>query len=154
MSDTACAARDGRCAMTHLGSFPPELQPPANDRDGYESEIEAVLLALRAAAVRASEKGDIAFYAEYLAEDAIGVTPSGVMSKQQILALLKKGGIRSTRTEGTRAIALSDDAGMVTYSAWFEAPEGPPRAMFVSTLYRRYADGWKGVFYQQTPLPG
>ena len=26
--------------------------------------------------------------------------------------------------------------------------------VFVSTLYRRYVDGWKGVFYQQTPLPG
>jgi hypothetical protein len=142
------------CVMSHLSSVPSALQQSAPQSDTYESEIEAVLLALKAAAVRATEKGDIVFYAEYLSEDAIGVTPQGVMTKQQILASLKGGGFKSSKIEDTRAIALSDDAGMVTYRAWFETPEGFSREVFVSTLYRRYADGWKGVFYQQTPLPG
>ena len=139
--------------MSHLSSFPQALQQHAAQQDKYESEIEAVLLALKAAAVRATEKGDVAFYAEYLAEDAIGVTPQGVLNKQQILALLKNGGFKNLKVEDTRAIALSDDAGMVTYRAWIETPEWPAREVFVSTLYRRYADGWKGVFYQQTLLP-
>ena len=45
------------------------------------------------------------------------------------------------------------DAGLVTYRATFESQGKPAVEMFVSTLYRRYHDGWKGVFYQQTLLP-
>jgi hypothetical protein len=130
------------------------LQQRPERGDPYESEIEAVLLALKAAAIRANEKGDVSFYAEYLADDAIGVTPHGVFDKRQILAALENGGYRSSRVEDTRAFVLSDDAGMVTYRAWFESAGGPPREVFVATLYRRYVGGWKGVFYQQTPLPG
>lgn len=140
--------------MSHLSSVPPALQQSPDKIDPYESEIEAVLLALKAAAVRASEKGDVSFYAEYLADDAIGVTPRGIYNKQQILAALVKGSFRSSRIEDTRAFALSDDAGMVTYRAWFEIAGAPAREVFVSTLYRRHVGGWKGVFYQQTPLPG
>ena len=140
--------------MSHLSSIPSALQQAPDKLDPYESEIEAVLLALKAAAIRANEKCDLAFYAEYLADDAVGVTPQGVFDKQQILAALKAGGFKSTKVEDTRAFVLSDDAGMVTYRAWFEIAGGPVRAVFVTTLYRRYVDGWKGVFYQQTPLPG
>jgi hypothetical protein len=140
--------------MSHLRTIPSAMQQTAPKTDPYESEIEAVLLALKAAAIRATEKGDIAFYAEYLSEDAIGVTPQGVFNKQQILAGLKDRGFKSSRIEDTRAIALSDDAGMVTYRAWIETAEWPAREVFVSTLYRRFGDGWKGVFYQQTALPG
>lgn len=140
--------------MSHLSSIPSALQQAPDKVDPYESEIEAVLLALKAAAIRANEKSDVSFYAEYLADDAIGVTPQGVFNKQQILAALRNGGFKSTRVEDTRAFALSDDAGMVTYRAWLETGGGPAREVFVSTLYRRYVDGWKGVFHQQTPLPG
>jgi hypothetical protein len=140
--------------MSHLSSVPAALQQHGSIPDRFESEIEAVLLALKAAAIRATEKGDVAFYAEYLSDDAIGVMPQGVLDKQQILALLRNGGFRSSKVVDTRAIALSDDAGMVTYRAWMETPDWPAREVFVSTLYRRYANGWKGVFYQQTLLPG
>jgi hypothetical protein len=140
--------------MSHLSSVPPALQQSPEKIDPYESEIEAVLLALKAAAIRANEKCDVSFYAEYLADDAIGVTPQGVFDKQQILAALRNGGFRSTRVTDTRAFALSDDAGMVTYRGWIEIAGAPAREGFVSTLYRRYVDGWKGVFYQQTVLPG
>lgn len=140
--------------MSHLSSVPPALQQSPDKIDPYESEIEAVLLALKAAAIRANEKGDVSFYAEYLADDAIGVTPQGIVDKQQILAAIKNGGFRSAKVEDTHAIVLSDDAGMVTYRAWFEISGGPAREVFVTTLYRRYVDGWKGVFYQQTLLPG
>lgn len=140
--------------MSHLSSVPSALQQASDKIDPYESEIEAVLLALKAAAVRALEKGDVSFYAEYLADDAVGVTPQGVFTKQQMIGKLRDGGLRSRKIEDTRAVALSDDAGLVTYRAWFETPEGFPHEVFVTTLYRRHVDGWKGVFYQQTPLPG
>ncbi|HTU68169.1 MAG TPA: nuclear transport factor 2 family protein [Steroidobacteraceae bacterium] len=139
--------------MSHLSSIPAALKQglPA---DPFETEIEVVLLALQAASVRALERGDTVFYAEYLADDAICVMPEGVLTKQRVLAMLKDGGFRASKIEDARAIALSDDAGMVTYRASIEAPGAAAREMFVSTLFRRYEEGWKGVFYQQTVLPG
>jgi hypothetical protein len=140
--------------MSHLSNFPAGLQRDSGSHGHVESEIEAVLLALKAAAIRATEKGDAAFYADYLANDAIGVTPFGVFNKQQILQGMKDGkSFKSSKIEDSRAVALGDEAGLVTYRATFEVEGRPAAEFFVSTLYRRFGDGWKGVFYQQTPLP-
>ncbi len=140
--------------MSHLSTFPQALFQGAPRHHDDDPEIEAILVALKAAAIRATEKGDADFYANYLADNAIGVTPLGVFNKQQILEGMKGGKtFKSSKIEDSRAVALGLDAGLVTYRATFEAPGEPPVEMFVSTLYRRYHDGWKGVFYQQTPLP-
>ena len=140
--------------MSHLSTFPQALFQGVPRHHDDDPEIEAILVALKAAAMRATEKADVDFYASYLADNAIGVTPSGVYNKQQILQGMKNGKtFKSTNIEGSRAVALGPDAGLVTYRATFAAPGEPPVEMFVSTLYRRYHDGWKGVFYQQTPLP-
>jgi hypothetical protein len=140
--------------MSHLSTFPAGLQRDVPDHDRVESEIEAALLALKSYAIRATEKGDAAFYADYLADDAIGVTPFGVFNKQQILEGMKDGkSFKSSKIEDSRAVALGEDAGLVTYRATFEIEGRPATEFFVSTLYRRFEDGWKGVFYQQTPLP-
>ncbi|HEV7607127.1 MAG TPA: nuclear transport factor 2 family protein [Steroidobacteraceae bacterium] len=140
--------------MSHLSNFPDGLQRDGASYSHAESEIESVLLALKAAAVRATEKADVAFYADYLADDAIGVTPFGIFNKQQILQGMKDGkSFKSSKIEDSRAVALGEEAGLVTYRATFEVEGRPASEFFVSTLYRRFADGWKGVFYQQTPLP-
>jgi ketosteroid isomerase-like protein len=139
--------------MSHLSTFPQALFQGVPRHHDDDPEIEAILVALKAAAMRASETGDVDFYASYLADNAIGVTPSGVFNKQQILQGMKGITIKSSNIEGSRAVALGPDAGLVTYRALFSAAGEAPVEMFVSTLYRRYHDGWKGVFYQQTPLP-
>jgi hypothetical protein len=140
--------------MSHLSTFPLGLLQGAPRHHDDDPEIEAVLLALKAAAVLATEKADVGFYASYLADNAIGVTPQGVFDKQQILDGIRGGkAFHSSKIEDSRAVALGSDAGIVTYRATFETPGKPPTQLFVSTLYRRYHDGWKGVFYQQTPLP-
>lgn len=140
--------------MSHLSRFPQALFQGAPRHHDDDPEIEAILVALKAAAIRATEKADVDFYASYLADNAIGVTPLGVFSKQQILEGMRSGKtFKSSKIEDSRAVALGQDAGLVTYRATFEVPGEPPVEMFVSTLYRRYHDGWKGVFYQQTPLP-
>jgi hypothetical protein len=149
-----CVSHLKEAPMSHLSTFPAGLQRDVPDRDHVESEIEAALLALKSYAIRATEKGDTAFYADYLADDAIGVTPFGVFNKQQILEGMKDGkSFKSSKIEDSRAVALGEDAGLVTYRATFETEGRPPTEFFVSTLYRRFEDGWKGVFYQQTPLP-
>jgi hypothetical protein len=140
--------------MSHLSTFPQALFQGVPRHHDDDPEIEAILVALKAAAMRATEKADVAFYASYLADNAIGVTPAGIFNKQQILEGMRSGKtVRSSKIEDSRAVALGPDAGLVTYRATFEAPGEAPVEMFVSTLYRRYHDGWKGVFTQQTPLP-
>jgi hypothetical protein len=139
--------------MSHLTTFPEKLKdPPLVEKS--EASIPAELLALKNAALRATAEGDVAFYAGYLSERAIGVTPFGVFDKQQILQAMKDGkSFRSKRVDDEQALPLGVDAGLVTYRATFESPDGKEAVFFVSTLYRRFEDGWKGVFYQQTPLP-
>jgi hypothetical protein len=140
--------------MSHLSNFPQSLQSGSPGHAPADPEIESVLLALKSAAIRATERADVGFYADYLSDDAIGVTPFGVFNKQQILAGMKDGkSFKSSKIEDTRAVALGEDAGLVTYRATFEVEGRPATDFFVSTLYRRFDDGWKGVFYQQTPLP-
>jgi len=140
--------------MSHLSTFPTGLMQGAPLHQDDDPQIEAVLLALKAAAIRATEKGDMTFYADYLADDAIGITPFGIFNKQQILAGMKDHKFfKSSQIRDSRAVALGADAGFVTYRATFEISGRPPADFFVSTLYRRFGDGWKGVFYQQTPLP-
>ena len=43
---------------------------------------------------------------------------------------------------------LTPESGIVTCKATFEAG-----SVFVTTVYGKKDDRWKGVFYQQTPLP-
>ena len=139
--------------MSHLSNFPEGMRENSLHAWG-DGPQEAALLALKDAALRATRDNDVTFYAGYLSDDAIGVTPFGVFDKQQILAAMKDGkSFRSTKVEDTRALSLGDDAGLVTYRATFATASGQATEFFVSTLYRRFDDGWKGVFYQQTPLP-
>jgi hypothetical protein len=139
--------------MSHLTIFPESLKEAPLVEES-EASVPAELLALKNAALRATAEGDIAFYAGYLSEHAIGVTPLGIFDKQQILQAMKGGkSFRSKRVDDERALSLGADAGLVTYRATFDSPDGRDAVFFVSTLYRRFADGWKGVFYQQTPLP-
>ena len=140
--------------MSQLSKIPTAFLRGAHRHQDDDAEIEAILMALKSAAIQATQKGDVGFHASYLADHAIGVTPAGVFNKQQILEGIKNGtAFRSSRIENSRAVALGTDAGMVTYRATFEAPGKPSAEMFVSMLYRKYHDGWKGVLYQQTPLP-
>ena len=139
--------------MSHLSTIPLGLLQGAPRHHDDDPEIEAVLLALKAAAVLATEKADVGFYASYLADNAIGVTPQGIFNKQQILDGIRSGkAFHSSKIENSRAVALGSDAGIVTYRATLEDGASPTQ-VFVSTLYRHYHDGWKGVLYQQTPLP-
>jgi hypothetical protein len=139
--------------MSHQSTNPEAFQSSPVMHESPD-RIELELLALKNAALRATAEGDVGFYAAYLADHAIGVTPFGVFDKQKILQGMKDGkSFRSKSIADEHALALGADAGLVTYRATFEAADGQDTEVFVSTLYRRFDDGWKGVFYQQTLLP-
>jgi len=125
-----------------------------NAESSAVNSIEKELLALKAGAIRATAEADAAFYKNYLTDDAIGVTPMGVFNKSEILKAMAGGqAFKSSKIENSHAKVLAADTGLVTYEATFERPGSEPSLLFVSTLYQRRNGEWKGIFYQQTPLP-
>jgi ketosteroid isomerase-like protein len=118
-----------------------------------DAEDIAELLRLKEAALDASARGDADFYAGYLADDAIAITPRGIADKAAVVAAAAVGGFRSLGVDDVRAWKLGPDTGAVSYVARFPAGEGAERRVLTCTVYRREADGrWSGVIYQQTPL--
>lgn len=114
--------------------------------------IQTELLRLKDAALAATKRADAEFYADYLHDEAIAVTPFGVFDKAAIVAQMSSpspsSSFVSDAVDDVRAIELSDSSGLVTYRASY-----PSGDVMVTTVYRRESDGWKGLLYQQTPLP-
>ena len=60
---------------------------------------------------------------------------------------------KSIAVRDTKTIVLSAESGIVTYKAVYENLSTKQQVeMFVTTVYARIHDEWKGVFYQQTLL--
>jgi len=119
-------------------------------------DVAAELLELKTAALAATTAADGEFYRGYLHDDALAITPYGVFDKEAIVAQMSspQSSFASDAIDDTRAVVLTDDSGVVTYRATYppNAPGEKPRVVFVTTVYKRFADGWKGLLYQQTPL--
>jgi hypothetical protein len=113
--------------------------------------VEQELLHLKDQALDATRSRDQAFYRRYLSDDATAVVPAGTFTKDQIVAAMAAGTFQSSGIADERVISLGPDAGVVTYVATFGDGEQTRKA-FVTTVYRRSAGAWQGVFYQQTPL--
>ncbi len=113
-------------------------------------DVEEQLLGLKSEALEATGRHDGEFYDRYLSDDAVAITPYGVFGRQAIIAQMSSpaSAFASTGTDDVRAFVLSDASGVVTYRAHY-----PSGDMMVTTAYRLEDDGWKGVVYQQTPLP-
>jgi hypothetical protein len=118
--------------------------------------VEAALLLLKEQALLATRNHDGDFYNHYLDDSAVAVVPFGVFRKAAIIQQMADAAspFRSMEVSDTQAIALTPESGIVTYRATFPAANGkPPSTAFVTTVYAKKNGEWKGVFYQQTPLP-
>jgi hypothetical protein len=113
-------------------------------------DIEATLLTLKDQALAATRDRDQDFYGGYLADDAVAILPAGVFDKAAVVAALSSARVpfQSSKVEDTRVMVLGPDAGVVTYRATLASGQ-----VFVTTVYARRNGLWKGVLYQQTPLP-
>jgi hypothetical protein len=114
------------------------------------NDVEKDLLALKDGALEATRKADGAFYESYLAEDAVAVVPYGVFDKKTIVEQMSSAGspFKSSAIEDTKVTVLTPESGLVTYRAHYG-----DKVVFVTTVYAKQQGRWKGVFYQQTPLP-
>jgi hypothetical protein len=113
------------------------------------SDVEQELLALKDAALAATQRADGAFYEDYLDDSAVAVVPFGVFDKKAIVAQMgsASSAFKSSSIEDVRAIVLTRESGVVTYRAVFAT-----QSVFVTTVYVKKDGRWKGIFYQQTPM--
>lgn len=119
------------------------------------SAVITELLELKQQALDATQRADGAFYASYLADDAVAITPYGVFDKAAIVAQMSSAAssFKSESIDDERAIELSPTSGVVSYRANYAGTEtAPARSVYVTTVYRRDANGWRGLLYQQTPI--
>ena len=119
-----------------------------------ETDIVTDLLSLKDAALIATKNRDAAFYDSYLDDSAIAVVPFGVFDKKGVIEAMTRtdSPLRSLGISDVKAMAVNPDVGIVTYLAKFESDDGSNRDMFVITVYVKRRAGWKGFFYQQTPV--
>jgi hypothetical protein len=98
-----------------------------------------------------------AFIRIILPGNAIAIVPFGVFDKAAIVKQMGSANsqFKSSKIEDTKAIVPTPESGLVTYKAIYEKQrEGTNNSysVFVTTVYAKINDEWKGVFYQQTPV--
>jgi hypothetical protein len=100
--------------------------------------------------------GDPAADAALLAEDFVGVYPSGFADRDGHAAQLNDGPTVATyELYQARIIVVSDDSVLLTYRADYRRPteaSNESETMYVSSLWRRHNDRWLNVFSQDTPM--
>jgi len=118
-------------------------------------DVTSIMIELKEHALEATRKQDGQFYEQFLADTAIAVAPSGVYNKEEIIQQMTSSNayFKSIAVRDTKTIVLSAESGIVTYKAVYENLSTKQQVeMFVTTVYARIHDEWKGVFYQQTLL--
>lgn len=103
--------------------------------------------------------GDQDLDASMLSEDFLGVYPTGFCDRLGHVEQLADGPtVHDFHLSETRLVALADDTVILCYRADWRAPRspgsrqpGPARAMYISSIWSRRADGWINTFSQDTP---
>lgn len=104
---------------------------------------------LKQSALDATQRADGDFYMNYLADEAIAITPRGVLDKAAIVQAMSMpdAPFKSLGIKDERYVQLSEDVGIVIYKASYASGD-----VYTSTVYKRYDGTLKGVVYQQTPI--
>ncbi|TDO49992.1 uncharacterized protein DUF4440 [Kribbella sp. VKM Ac-2527] len=119
--------------------------------------ITETLLELEERMWQANREGDAAFWAQYLRDDAFGVSKYGTLDKAQAvsLAAANENPYLKTELSEQRVIQLDDDNAIVTYrvdvTALVQGNEMQLPA-YASTVWNRSGGEWRAVFFQHTAL--
>jgi hypothetical protein len=115
------------------------------------------LVGLETAVWQALVEGDPAADARALADDFLGVYPTGYADKAEHCGQLADGPtVRSFELSEPRMLAVSETAMLLAYRAeYVRAGAGAqPESMYVSSLWCRRDGNWVNVFSQDTPNSG
>ena len=110
------------------------------------------ILALETAVWSALQDGDASADARLLADDFLGVYPTGFADGGDHAGQLDNGPtVEAFRIESPRLKVLTDDHVLLAYDAAYRRPSGVEERMYVSSLWSRRNGAWVNVFSQDTP---
>ncbi|MEY2521831.1 MAG: hypothetical protein QOJ66_396 [Ilumatobacteraceae bacterium] len=101
--------------------------------------------------------GDAEADARLLAEDFLGVYPSGFAGRSDHAGQLANGPtVAEFVLNDARLMVLSDNHVLLAYRAdlrrFSAGARAPAESMYISSLWSRRADGWVNVFSQDSPV--
>lgn len=103
----------------------------------------------------ANVAGDGAFYAKALRDDALAVSPWGVLGKEAVVAAVNanRNPYTGYRLSDPVALPLGHDAAVLTYRAEVDGEnEGGlfTHTVYATSAYARADGDWRSVFHQQS----
>lgn len=104
----------------------------------------------------ALRRGDAEEDARLLADDFLGVYPSGFANRSDHVGQLASGPtVADFELHDPRMMVISEDDVLLSYRAeWHRVAsgdDGPAASMFISSLWSRRAGRWVNVFSQDSP---
>jgi len=103
--------------------------------------------------------GNAVLDAKMLADNFLGLYPTGFAGKQDHCDQLKDGPtVASYEILNPRLIEFTPDILLLTYLAhWSRIKKGKtekPELMYISSIWQRFGNEWKNIFSQDTPADG
>lgn len=111
-------------------------------------DLLAVLLEIEKRAWKAADTRDVTFYREYLAPEALVVTPFAVLDRDGIIRDITENPneLPAYTITGPRVVPLGQESAVLTYTVSLDG-----QTLYVSTVYARDGDRWRAAFHQRTP---
>ena len=122
---------------------------------GQEPPLLSELMAAEEGIWNALVAGDAAADADALAEEFLGVYPTGFAGKSDHAGQLQGGPtVEAYRLSGARILPLGEDRALLAYHAAYRRPGMAEEAMYVSSIWERRESAWINLFSQDTPATG
>jgi len=112
------------------------------------NDLLPVLLDLEKQAWKAADIRDVAFYRDYLAPEALVVSPWGILDREGLLRDLAENPNEFPKyaIADPKVVPLGEGSAVLVYTVSF----GEQR-LFVSSVYVQDRGRWKAAFHQRTP---
>jgi hypothetical protein len=96
----------------------------------------------------AADTRDAEFYREYLAPEALVVSPRGILDREGILRDLVENPNEFPKYTimDEKVVPLGEEAAVLVYTVSFGG-----QTLYISTVYARSGGRWRAAFHQRTP---
>ncbi|WP_317064242.1 nuclear transport factor 2 family protein [Methanoculleus caldifontis] len=111
-------------------------------------DLLAVLCDIENRAWKAADTRDAGFYREYLAPEALIVTPFGVLNREEIIREIAENPLElpAYALSDERVVPLGEENAVLVYTVSLGG-----HTLYVSTVYARNKGRWRAAFHQRTP---
>jgi len=112
-------------------------------------DLLTVLLDVEKQAWKAVDVRDVEFYSDYLAPEALVVSPWGVLDRDGILRDIAENPneLPVYSISGPRVMPIGEECGVLVYTVSLGG-----QTLLVSTVYTRSGGRWQAAFHQRTPV--